>query len=935
MATQQKGVITTDFRGNTDSGHSVTVQADGKILVVGNSYDGTNHVFALVRYNSNGSLDTTFDNDGKVTTAVGSSSDAYSVTLQADGKILVAGRSNNGSRNDFALVRYNSNGSLDTTFDNDGKVTTVIGSPIDVSVDVGYSVTLQSNGKFLVASYSWNTNNWDFALVRYNTNGLLDTTFGNNGKVITEIGSSDDNGFAIVLQTDGKVLVAGRSDNGNNMDFALVRYNSNGSLDTTFDSDGKVTTAIGSSGDVGASVTLQADGKILVAGISDNGKNYDFAVVRYNSNGSLDTTFDTDGKVITAVGTYSQAYSITLQTDGKILVAGFGDNGSNDDFALVRYNVNGSLDTTFNGSLITNNPPTGTVTLSDITPEQKQILTVSNTLADLDGLGMIHYQWKAISTAISGATGSTYQLTQAQVGKTITVTASYTDLLGNLETVSSASTAAVINVNDAPTGTATGVLPAGKEDTAYTINPALLLKGFSDMDGDVLTVANLTATNGTLNGLVFTPNANYNGTVALTYNVVDSKGGTVAATQSFVLAVVNDVPTGTVIINDTTPEQYQLLTASNTLADLDGLGTITYQWKTGTTVLGTGDTYTVTANEVGKTIAVTASYTDGLGNLESVSSEPTTVVINPFIPLELYGDIGGNKADVLVGMSGDDRLYGLNMGDNLSGNAGNDTLYGGYGNDSLYGGDGNDKLNGEQESDLLNGGKGNDTLDGGDGVDTLIGGAGNDTYYLGYDAADVIDDQGLATDVDTVIMPYQLTKYTLAKGIENATITEGTKGSLIGNTGSNTLTGNSGTNTLTGMVGRDSLFGGKGNDVLNGGTQNDTLTGGTGNDAFIFNVALTANIDLITDFAPVNDTIKLENSIFKSLSTVGTLAADQFISGANVLAAVDSNDHLIYDTTSGKLFYDADGNGAGAAVQIALLGLSTHPALTAADFVVV
>ena len=120
------------------------------------------------------------------------------------------------------------------------------------------------------------------------------------------------------------------------------------------------------------------------------------------------------------------------------------------------------------------------------------------------------------------------------------------------------------------------------------------------------------------------------------------------------------------------------------------------------------------------------------------------------------GDVGGSKNDVLVGTAGNDKLYGLTLRDDLSGRAGDDTLYGGYDNDLLFGEEGNDKLYGEQDNDYMEGGAGNDTLDGGLGVDTLMGGAGNDTYFLGYDVADVIDDQGLSTDVDTVIMPYQL-----------------------------------------------------------------------------------------------------------------------------------------------------------------------------------
>jgi uncharacterized delta-60 repeat protein len=339
------GKQTTAIGSGTDEANSVVLQSDGKIVAAGYSHNGTNNDFAVVRYNTDGSLDTTFDTDGKVTTAIGSGIDAaYSVVLQSDGKIVVAGYSYNGTNDDFAVVRYNTNGSLDTTFDTDGKVTTDIGS----SQDQAYSVVLQSDGKIVVAGYSSNGTNTDFAVVRYNTNGSLDTTFDTDGKVTTDIGSGTDVAWSVVLQSDGKIVAAGYSHNGTNTDFAVVRYNTDGSLDTTFDTDGKVTTAIGSGTDIAFSVVLQSDGKIVVAGHSYNGTNDDFAVVRYNTNGSLDTTFDTDGKVTTAIGSGTDAaYSVVLQSDGKIVAAGYSHNGTNNDFAVVRYNTDGSLDTTF------------------------------------------------------------------------------------------------------------------------------------------------------------------------------------------------------------------------------------------------------------------------------------------------------------------------------------------------------------------------------------------------------------------------------------------------------------------------------------------------------------------------------------------------------------------------------------------------------------
>src|SRR6185503_10246187 len=183
------------------------------------------------------------------------------------------------------------------------------------NVAYGFAVTIQPNGKIIVAGASWGVNNDDFALARYNSNGSLDTTFDTDGKTTTPIGSGDDYGRAVALQSDGKIVVAGTSFNGSNNDFALARYNSTGSLDTTFDTDGKVTTSFGSGEDFGRGVAIQSDGKIVVAGHSD-GK---FALTRYNNNGSLDMTFDTDGKVTTTIGAGDFGFAVALQPDGKIL----------------------------------------------------------------------------------------------------------------------------------------------------------------------------------------------------------------------------------------------------------------------------------------------------------------------------------------------------------------------------------------------------------------------------------------------------------------------------------------------------------------------------------------------------------------------------------------------------------------------------------------
>ncbi len=338
------GILTTPVGVSGDIGYSVAVQPDGKILFGGCAHNGSDYDFALIRYNPDGSLDTSFGNAGKVITPIGPSEDwGESVAIQADGKILLGGFSHNGTNRDFALVRYNADGSLDSGFGTDGKVITPIGG----SDDWGYGVAIQADGKILLGGRSYNGSNYDFALVRYNTDGSLDTSFSGDGMVTTGFGSSSaDAAYSVALQADGKILLAGDSNVAGTYDFALVRYNSDGSLDTSFSGDGKLTTPVGTSSDYSGTVAVQPDGKILQGGASSG----DFALVRYNANGTLDATFDGDGKLTTAIGAFSDwGENLTVQPDGKIVFGGRASNGVDEDFALVRYNTDGSLDTSFSG----------------------------------------------------------------------------------------------------------------------------------------------------------------------------------------------------------------------------------------------------------------------------------------------------------------------------------------------------------------------------------------------------------------------------------------------------------------------------------------------------------------------------------------------------------------------------------------------------------
>ena len=235
-------------------------------------------------------------------------------------------------------------GALDTTFNATGKVTTAIGTINDEA----FALAVQSDGKLVAAGYSDTGTQGVFALVRYNTDGSLDTTFNATGKVTTAIGTVNDIAYALVIQSDGKLVAAGYSDTGTQVEFALVRYNTDGSLDTTFNTTGKVTTAIGTVNDIAYALVIQSDGKLVAAGVSNTGTQDEFALARYNTDGSLDagaTGFGTGGIVTTAVGTVNDvASALAIQSNGKLVAAGFSYSGAQERFALARYNTDGSLD---------------------------------------------------------------------------------------------------------------------------------------------------------------------------------------------------------------------------------------------------------------------------------------------------------------------------------------------------------------------------------------------------------------------------------------------------------------------------------------------------------------------------------------------------------------------------------------------------------------
>lgn len=308
-------------------------------------------LFASISVNAQ-YLDTSFGEDGKVTFSLGHFSDqALAVAIQSDGKIVVAGSSSNGSNLDFALARYNSDGSLDTSFNYDGTVTTLGGSDDDVI----NSIALQEDGRIVAGGYSANGTDRDFAILRYNSDGTLDSDFGSNGMTIVSVSNENDEITSLAIDDDGRIIVTGYVTGTNGRIVSVSRYNNDGSVDSDFGDQGMVLTSIGDDA-VAESITLQSDGKIIIAGTYSEGDQTELMVLRYLSSGTLDTSFGTEGQAIPVSSqTPHEGYSVQVQDDGAIVVAGSAGDSGERDAALFRFTNEGKPDESFgeNGVMIT------------------------------------------------------------------------------------------------------------------------------------------------------------------------------------------------------------------------------------------------------------------------------------------------------------------------------------------------------------------------------------------------------------------------------------------------------------------------------------------------------------------------------------------------------------------------------------------------------
>jgi uncharacterized delta-60 repeat protein len=343
-----------------DEARAVNILADGKILVGGGAKH-PDYDFGLVRLTKDGALDTSFGTGGRVVTDFGSRDYMRDMVVYPDGHIVVVGevlttsgtKKNPVSDWDFGLARYIANGTLDTTFNNSGIVTTSIGA-VGME-DNPAAVALQSDGKIVVAGTTQtgpdSYNSLDLALVRYNANGSLDTSFGGTGKVVYQVSAVEDTVKGLAIQGDGKILVAGWSSDSSGTgpvtDY-LARFTNSGALDTGFGTSGVARLPTPQFED--SAMALQPDGNIVIAGQFD-GTDTDIALARLLPTGVLDTSLGGTGFVSASLGNDQQSQDVAIQGDGKIVVVGTnfvsGGTSASGDSLVARFTSNGSLDPNF------------------------------------------------------------------------------------------------------------------------------------------------------------------------------------------------------------------------------------------------------------------------------------------------------------------------------------------------------------------------------------------------------------------------------------------------------------------------------------------------------------------------------------------------------------------------------------------------------------
>ncbi len=748
------GAVITPIGLTSVSGKFVT-QVGDKILIAGQG--GTNYLrgkIVISRYNNDGTLDTSFDSDGLVTSTLDNVG-VQTVSVQSDGSIDITGRTdsynipgfvlrydNKGTqvssdatgnfyvsapveisadgRTDSGLFRYKSDGTLDKSFNVTGGATTDVGK-----FDTPRYVAKQPDGSILVAGTTSDGTAGNFLLLSYDSNGALDKSFGNSGVVTTDFDGKDDFISSLFTQSDGKILAVGSSGNTSGYNIAMARYHSNGSLDSSFGMDGKLTHAFEGTSDFGESVTLQSDGKILVAGetLVNSSGSYDFALLRFNQDGSLDTSFGNNGVVVTPVSANNDfAYHVAVQADGKILLTG-GSNidaaRQNSELTLIRYNSDGSLDNSV-------------VKLNTLDANSEYILNGSAVVmdnnvrirdAELDATN----DYNGATLVLERQDGANSQDIFTRSGNLVFHNG--TVVIEGIPVGEYTQSGGALNItfnNNATTNRVNSVL----QQLAYSSNA---------VDPSAIQVSWTFSDSKTEDRQSITENVKV--------NIIAGTDPTHFTGNNQIGLTTNDTLTGTkgkdFLSGNSGNDSLFGLDGNDTLKGDEGDDYMDGGAGKNTLIGGAGDDIYIVSQKSNKLVEslnngqdlVISSTNFILGShIENLTLVGTAKLNGSGNALDniIYGNTASNTitgksgSDGLLGGDGNDKLLGGVGDDNLFGEAGNDNLAGGVGNDKLYGGAGNDKLSGGAGNDLLFGEAGNDVVSGGNGSDIIIGGAGKD-----------------------------------------------------------------------------------------------------------------------------------------------------------------------------------------------------------------
>ena len=853
-----------------DLGNDVLLQPDGKIVVAGNAEAFASNPWPmLARQNTDGSLDNSFASDGiAIVTVPNSSSGGFSKVLrQPDGKFVAVGTTWVDSHPHFLLTRLLEDGTLDSTF-GDGGIVVDSAPGFDA-----YGAALQPDGKIVVAGAM-------FRVQRYNTDGTLDTTFSDDGTTTVDLGPTDPNARAVVIQSDGKIVVCGSSSSSSgNFSFVVVRFNTDGTFDATFDQDGIVRTAPPNTAFQSANDIVQlADGKLLAAGTVGLGANFTNTptLLRYNTDGSLDTTFDGDGYVISYLGNYAGLEGVAVQPDGKIVAVGSGVVGGPIGWQsiVLRYNADGTLDDTFGPA--------------DQTVMPGVVWTDMASPSDNDGFASVALAPDGKIVAAGTAGGGTVRAigVARYFGDNFFA---FADQYGTDEDIP-------LHV-DAPGVLANDTIINGNPQAVLAQAPAHAAQFQLNADGS----------------FDYTPAANFHGTDSFTYLLVEGFETSREATVTLTIGEVNDPPgsmadayhvplgdlfvsaAGGVLANDSDPEGDPLtavLVTPPTVGQLtlnadgsfvfsgfptDFVGSTTFTYKANDGVNDGPPTVVTLTRHVGVAGGILKVIgTSGSDSVRVQPAEPGGMRVILSSPGLVFSEWVPRRSliigvDVRLG-DGDDRvevIAGLRPV----------TVVGGAGNDMIKTGLGADTVYGDDESGL---GSGSDIIDAGGGRNTVSGGAGDNVIRTGGGADTITTGDG---------------RQDISSGAGNDIVVVGTGGSFIdagaGNDrvtvggGTNMVFGGSGNDVLIGGAGIDYLFGEGGNDLIVGGLGDDQLDGGFGNDILfdgqvaVVNPATDTLAKVLASYVP-SQRSSLRNITSRLAVTFDPAGADNLAGGPGV-----------------------------------------------------